>query len=60
MTTENAPWTRDEFEAQLRGMEKFYHIHHPYHTLMNEGKLTQAQLKGFIIKSVFLLKTPIF
>jgi len=35
------PWPRTEFEAQLRGMEKYYHIHHPYHTLMNEGKLTK-------------------
>lgn len=25
----NHPWTRTEFEAQLRGMEKYYHINHP-------------------------------
>ncbi|GFO71515.1 pyrroloquinoline-quinone synthase [Bathymodiolus japonicus methanotrophic gill symbiont] len=46
--TEQTPWSREEFEAQLRGMEKYYHIHHPMHTLMNEGKLTQKQLQGWV------------
>jgi pyrroloquinoline-quinone synthase len=42
------PWTREEFEAQLRGMEKYYHIHHPYHVLMNEGKLNKVQIQGWV------------
>ena len=46
--TEQTPWSREEFEAQLRGMEKYYHIHHPMHTLMNAGKLTQKQLQGWV------------
>ncbi|MEY3288967.1 MAG: hypothetical protein RLZZ419_1209, partial [Pseudomonadota bacterium] len=29
--TDNIAWTKTEFEAALRGMEKYYHIHHPYH-----------------------------
>jgi pyrroloquinoline-quinone synthase len=45
---EKKPWTRTEFEAQLRGMEKYYHIHHPYHLLMNEGKLTKEQIQGWV------------
>jgi pyrroloquinoline-quinone synthase len=45
---EQTPWTRTEFEAQLRGMERYYHIHHPYHTLMNEGKLTKEQIQGWV------------
>lgn len=44
----NKAWTREEFEAKLRGMENKYHIHHPIHTLMNEGKLTQKQLQGWV------------
>lgn len=56
MTADNQPWSREEFEAKLRGMEKYYHIHHPMHVLMNEGKLTKQQLQAgsptaFIIKS---------
>ncbi len=46
--TQQAPWSREEFEAQLRGMERYYHIHHPMHTLMNAGKLTQKQLQGWV------------
>jgi len=46
--TEKTPWTREEFEAKLRGMENKYHIHHPMHTLMNEGKLTKKQLQGWV------------
>ena len=42
------PWTREEFEAQLCGMEKYYHINHPYNVLMNEGKLNKAQIQGWV------------
>jgi pyrroloquinoline-quinone synthase len=45
---DNNPWTREEFESKLRGMENHYHIHHPMHVLMNEGKLNQAQLQGWV------------
>jgi pyrroloquinoline-quinone synthase len=46
--TENKPWSREEFEAQLRGMEKYYHINHPYNALMNEGKLNKTQIQGWV------------
>ena len=42
------PWTRKEFEAKLRGMEKYYHIHHPYHRLMHEGELNREQIQGWV------------
>ena len=42
------PWTRDEFENQLRAMERFYHIHHPYHVQMHEGKLNRKQIQGWV------------
>jgi pyrroloquinoline-quinone synthase len=48
MSSDNKAWTKEQFEAELRGMESHYHIHHPYHTLMNEGKLTKAQLQGWV------------
>ena len=50
---DNAPWTKETFEAQLRNMEKYYHIHHPYHLLMNEGKLTKTQLQGWVINRFY-------
>jgi pyrroloquinoline-quinone synthase len=48
INSDNTPWTREKFEAQLRGMEKYYHINHPYNVLMNEGKLNKAQIQGWV------------
>ena len=44
----NQAWSREEFEQKLRAMEKYYHIHHPIHVLMNEGKLSPEQLRGWV------------
>ncbi len=41
-------WSREEFTARLRAMDNRYHIHHPYHVLMNEGKLGQKQIQGWV------------
>ena len=46
--SDNKPWSREEFEVRLRGMEKYYHIRHPYHTMMNEGKLNKKQIQGWV------------
>jgi pyrroloquinoline-quinone synthase len=43
-----APWSRDEFEARLRAQHERYHIHHPFHVMMAEGRLTRAQLQGWV------------
>ena len=48
MTTENQAWSREEFEAQLRAKEKYYHIHHPYHLAMAEGTLDKEQIQGWV------------
>ena len=48
MSSTEHPWSREEFEAKLRGMEKYYHIHHPYHTMMNKGELSKKQLQGWV------------
>jgi pyrroloquinoline-quinone synthase len=43
-----APWTRDEFEAQLRKQESGYHIHHPFNVLLNSGAASPAQIRGWV------------
>lgn len=43
-----APLSREEFEARLRGKSASYHIHHPFHVMMAEGRLTKAQLQGWV------------
>jgi len=43
-----APWSRAEFEAQLRAKQKFYHINHPFHVRMNSGGLERAAIQGWV------------
>lgn len=42
------PWSREEFEAKLREKGKGYHIYHPFHVLMYEGKLSQQQMQCWV------------
>ncbi len=41
-------WSRAEFEAKLREKEKFYHINHEFHLLMNSGKLDKPAIQGWV------------
>jgi pyrroloquinoline-quinone synthase len=43
-----APWTRSEFEAQLRARGAGYHIHHPFNVRMNSGQLHEDQIRGWV------------
>lgn len=43
-----APWTQDEFEAQLRELERGYHIHHPFNRRLNRGELQPFQVRGWV------------
>ena len=45
---ERLPWTREEFEAQLRAKGKGYHIYHPFHIAMNGGGCTREQVQGWV------------
>lgn len=46
--TDRKPWTREEFEQQLRAKEKYYHINHEFHILMNSGKLDKPAIQGWV------------
>ena len=48
MTTERTPWSEQEFIEQLKAKGAGYHIYHPFHVLMNEGKLNQYQIQGWV------------
>ena len=41
-------WSRDEFEAQLRERGRSYHIHHPFNVMLNSGRATPAQVRGWV------------
>lgn len=41
-------WSREEFEQKLREKGRSYHIYHPLHVLMYEGKLSQKQMQLWV------------
>jgi len=43
-----AAWTREEFEAQLRERGRSYHIHHPFNVMLNSGRATPEQIRGWV------------
>jgi pyrroloquinoline-quinone synthase len=43
-----APWSRSEFEEQLRARGAGYHIHHPFNVKMNSGLLRDDQIRGWV------------
>ncbi len=46
--SEKEPWSRKKFEEKLREKGKGYHINHPLHVLMYEGKLSQQQMQCWV------------
>jgi len=48
------PWDRDTFLEQLRavGMSRYHHLH-PFHAHMNAGRLSQEQVRGWIINRFY-------
>jgi pyrroloquinoline-quinone synthase len=43
-----APWSATQFEQQLRGRSGSYHIHHAFNVMLNSGKATPAQIRGWV------------
>ncbi|MGH8598610.1 MAG: pyrroloquinoline-quinone synthase PqqC, partial [Gammaproteobacteria bacterium] len=46
--TATEPWSRSAFEQQLRAKERFYHIHHPFHTAMNGTGISRDAVRGWV------------
>ena len=42
------PWTRAEFEQQLRERGRAYHVHHPFNIMLNSGRATPQQIRGWV------------
>lgn len=49
----NKIWTRSEFEEKLREKGRGYHIYHPFHVMMYEGKLTKEQLQCWVLNRFY-------
>jgi len=46
--TESAPWSRQEFEQRLREKGRAYHIYHPFNVMLNSGRATPEQIRGWV------------
>ena len=57
MTENKKPWTRDEFEQQLRSRDNYYHYNHDFHILMNEGGLDKDAVKGWVANRFYYQTT---
>ena len=44
----DAPWDAAGFEQALRAKGQAYHIHHPFNLLLNEGRASAAQIRGWV------------
>ncbi|EDP46892.1 pyrroloquinoline-quinone synthase PqqC [Rickettsiella grylli] len=41
------------FEKKILNLEKYYHIHHPFNQLMNDGQLTRQQIQQWVINRFY-------
>jgi pyrroloquinoline-quinone synthase len=41
-------WTPAEFESKLRERGRAYHIHHPFNVMLNTGRATPEQVRGWV------------
>ena len=52
-----APLTSDAFVDALRAQSQRYHHNHPFHVLMNEGRLSRAQIQGWVANRFYYQKS---
>jgi pyrroloquinoline-quinone synthase len=45
---DTAPWPRADFERRLREQRTGYHIHHPFNVMLNSGKASREQVRGWV------------
>jgi pyrroloquinoline-quinone synthase len=52
------PWSADEFTEQFREVgRKHYHDKHPFHRLMNEGRLSREQVQLWVANRFYYQKS---
>jgi pyrroloquinoline-quinone synthase len=42
------PWDKAAFEQALRDKGQAYHIHHPFNVMLNSGRATPEQIRGWV------------
>lgn len=46
--TATTPWSEEEFELRLRDKGHAYHIHHPFNVMLNTGRASPEQIRGWV------------
>jgi pyrroloquinoline-quinone synthase len=41
-------WNRADFETKLRERGRSYHIHHPFNVMLNSGRASKEQIRGWV------------
>lgn len=54
--TDGLPLDRDAFVAALRAHAPQYHDRHPFHVLMNSGRLNRQQIQGWVANRFYYQK----
>jgi pyrroloquinoline-quinone synthase len=47
-STQETAWSPQVFEQQLRERGRAYHIHHPFNQMLNGGRATPEQVRGWV------------
>lgn len=55
--SEQTPWSKEQFEQQLRQKGAGYHFHHPFEVMLREGKLDKEQLQGWVANRFYYQKS---
>jgi pyrroloquinoline-quinone synthase len=42
------PWSTEEFTERLRDQGRAYHIHHPFNVMLNTGRASAEQIRGWV------------
>ncbi len=45
---DDAPWSPTRFEQELRARGQSYHIHHPFNVMLNGGRASREQIRGWV------------
>ena len=48
LTSTGPAWSAEDFEAKLRERGRSYHIHHPFNQMLNSGRATPDQVRGWV------------
>lgn len=46
--SDDLPWDEQAFEHQLREQGQAYHIYHPFNVMLNTGKASREQIRGWV------------